>query len=451
MSGYVNNILHGDALSKLDELPDECIDCVITSPPYWSLRKYNVPLVWSDSVCDHEWDKEILHHSSKSGKHGPNSNIGAKFAQHDARQSGSQFCAKCGAWKGELGLEPSFDLYIDHLVSIFNKVQRVLKKEGSCWVVIGDTYGRGDRQHQAKQTFETNESRHIEMPPKTGYPKSLIQIPARFAIKMMDNGWTLRNDIIWQKKNTMPTSVKDRFAVDYEHVYFFTKSQKYYFETQYEPYSEATIKEFGQLYNGQGQKDYEEAGVQNPSDVKRRIIASLPTEYKGKYTEYNASSRATTKAEERAKSREIAVAMYPGDKKAQQQFINYVHEHGMKRMPPIGGIKNVGRDFTAYDRTYSGNTPFFGIKGRLARTVWTINTQPSTIKHYATFPEKLVLKILDAGCPINGVVLDPFFGAGTTGLVALKTNRSFVGIEPNEEYIGYANKRLDKYLNQEKL
>lgn len=348
MSGYVNSILKGDALSQLDELPDECIDCVITSPPYWSLRRYNTQMQWPDG------------------------------------------------WHGELGLEPSFEMYIDHLVQIFNKVQRVLKKEGNCWVVIGDTYGRGDRQTQSKNTFHTNPNRHLKSNPKTGNSKSLIQIPARFAIKMTDNGWILRNDIIWHKRNPMPSSVKDRFAVDYEHIYFFVKSQKYYFETQYEPYSPHTLKEFGQIYTGQGQKDYEEAGVQNPSDVKRRIIAGA-------------------------------------------------------QMPPIGGIKNVGRDFTAFDRTYSGNTPNFGTRGRLARAVWTINTQPSTIKHYAVFPEKLVKKILKAACPEEGLVLDPFFGVGTTGIVALKNNRKFVGIEPNEEYTGYAYKRLYVYLYQTKL
>lgn len=398
MSGYVNSILHGDALSQLDKLPDECIDCVITSPPYWSLRKYNTSLVWDgDSDCEHDFsisNRIVSTGGEKSAKVGNHKK--PEVAHFDVT---SNACSKCGAWKGELGLEPSFDLYIEHLVQIFAKVWRVLKEQGSIWIVIGDTYGRGDRQHQAKQTFETNEKRHIHMPPKTGLPKSLIQIPARFAIKMIDDGWILRNDIIWHKKNPMPSSAKDRFAVDYEHIYFFTKSPNYYFQTQYEPYSEATMKEFGQIYNGKGKKDYAEAGVQNPSDVKRRIIASL----------------------------------------------------GKSKMPPIGGIKNVGRDFTAYDRTYSGNTPYFGMKGRIARTVWTINTQPSSIKHYATYPERIVSKILDAVCPPNGICLDPFFGAGTTGLVALKMNRRFVGIEPNSEYIGYANKRLDKYLNQEKL
>jgi len=222
--------------------------------------------------------------------------------------------------------------------------------------------------------------------------KSLCMVPERFAIKMIDNGWILRNKIIWHKNNCMPSSAKDRFTIDYEYVYFFTKSQKYYFKTQYEPYSTVTLKEFEKEYNGKGLKDYLGNGVQNPSDVKRRILESMKN-----------------------------------------------HR--------FGGNKRAGGD----NRTYSGNEWIVNGNGRLKRCVWTINTSPFKDAHFAVFPEELVRQCLDAGCPVEGLCFDPFMGAGTTALVALKTNRNFIGIELNQSYIDIAMKRIEKYLNQNKI
>ena len=234
--------LQGDALTTLKDINNETVDCIITSPPYWALRDYKVEgQIWDNSNCEHEYGDKILPSMAKSGKHGPNSTIGAKFAQHDARQyEGSQFCSKCKAWKGQLGQEPTIELYVNHLIQIFNECKRVLKKEGTCWIVLGDTYGRnvgsqvknsgwsdgGDTQYKQQKIKES------------GLPeKSLCMIPERFAIKMIDNGWILRNKIIWYKPNCMPSSATDRFTVDYEYIYFFVKSKKYYFKTQYEPMS----------------------------------------------------------------------------------------------------------------------------------------------------------------------------------------------------------------------
>jgi DNA modification methylase len=177
-----NEILHGPALDKLKTLDSESVDCCITSPPYWALRDYKT--------------------------------------------------------EGQLGLEPTFQEYITKLVDIFNEVRRVLKKSGACWVNMGDTYsgsggavGRKDTGKLAipVESYSPNAIR-TELP-----QKSLCLIPERFAIAMVDQGWILRNKIIWYKPNCMPSSAKDRFTVDWEYLFFFTKSQRYYFETQYEP------------------------------------------------------------------------------------------------------------------------------------------------------------------------------------------------------------------------
>jgi len=175
----VNQIICGHSLEILKNFSDECIDMVITSPPYWNLRDYGVP--------------------------------------------------------GQLGLESTIQEYLDNLKAIFREVKRVLKKEGTCWVNLGDSY---------------NEN------------KCLLQIPSRFAFIMTDDfGFILRNEIIWHKPNAMPSSVKDRFTIDYEKLYFFVKNKKYYYQQQKEPMktkdtnsSNGSIAVFGSLQLGHRKK-----------------------------------------------------------------------------------------------------------------------------------------------------------------------------------------------------
>ncbi len=185
------------------ELEDASVDCCITSPPYWGLRDYHLePLVWEDG------------------------------------------------WKGSLGLEPSFELYLEHLISIFDEVKRVLKPTGTCFVNMGDTYASGKgtcfnpgggslsleghahlKEHGAYPLNRLNKSDLESLGLK---PKSLCLIPYRFAIAMIEHRWVLRNVLIWHKPNCMPSSARDRYTVDFEPVFFFTKSQKYWFEQQFE-------------------------------------------------------------------------------------------------------------------------------------------------------------------------------------------------------------------------
>lgn len=176
----LNKIYQGDSLEVLKTLPDESVDCAITSPPYWALRDYGV--------------------------------------------------------SGQLGLEPTFQEYINKLCDIFDEVKRVLKKEGTCWVNIGDTYGGTSEKKENDVDPKNPKGRNVrgKAPNSNIMQKSLIQIPSRFAIEMSNRGWILRNEIIWHKPNCMPSSADDRFTVDFEKVFFFTKSKKYYFEQQLE-------------------------------------------------------------------------------------------------------------------------------------------------------------------------------------------------------------------------
>ena len=130
---------------------------------------------------------------------------------------------------GQLGLEPHFNEYISKLVAIFDEVKRILKKEGTCWINLGDTYsGNKEGKTDAKVSDylkETTTRLHKKAVIKE---KCLCQIPSRFAIAMTDNGWILRNTIIWHKLNAMPSSVLDRMTNKYEQVFFFVKNKKYY-------------------------------------------------------------------------------------------------------------------------------------------------------------------------------------------------------------------------------
>jgi len=190
-----NTILKGNALEVLKTLPDNFIDCVMTSPPYYDLRDYGSGAIstWGGSeICNHEWVKN--------------------------QESG--FCVKCGAWRGQLGLEPSCEMYVQHLTQIFAEVKRVLKKSGSLWLNIGDTYFTNHENLGFKGILTSEDDVYNQ--------KCLMGIPWRVAFALIKNGWILRNAVIWHKPNHMPASVKDRLANTYEYIFHFVKAQKYY-------------------------------------------------------------------------------------------------------------------------------------------------------------------------------------------------------------------------------
>lgn len=236
----INKIYNLDCLDGLKLLPNDSIDMLITSPPYWGLRDYNgKDKIWDeDKTCEHEWYENVK--KPDGGQGSLSANVGANkndFNNMRDHNIVSHFCSKCGAWKGQLGLEPTFDLYIKHMVNIFEEVKRILKPTGTCWVNLGDTYagsnkGAWSNKNNQKETYVPDKRYAIK---DTVTKKSLVGIPDRFKIAMIDNGWICRNDIIWHKPNAMPSSVKDRFTVDYERLFFFTKTGKYFFEQQKEP------------------------------------------------------------------------------------------------------------------------------------------------------------------------------------------------------------------------
>lgn len=213
-------LYNGDVLEVLRQIADNSIDCCITSPPYWALRDYG--------------------------------------------------------FDGQIGSEKDFHTYIENLWEIFTEVYRVLKPVATCWVNLGDTYaGSGGTDNKSllnsKQVYSN--SAGIKSGKVKGLKnKSLCNIPARFAIGMTDRGWILRNEIIWHKPNALCTSVKDRFTVDFEKIFFFTKNEKYYFEQQFEPLKQST---FVKAKNKYITNRYNDKKVSLSSDNTRKYYEKL--------------------------------------------------------------------------------------------------------------------------------------------------------------------------------
>lgn len=237
-----NCIIQGDAKKVLAGLPAQSMDMCITSPPYWGLRDYGV--------------------------------------------------------KGQLGMEPTFSSYIKNLCDVFDEVKRVLRDDGTCWVNLGDTYYGGGGGNQYSPNNKGFQSKSFKTNPKYekscgfgyGYrkkarevpDKSLCLVPFRFAIEMVNRGWILRNVIIWRKPNCMPSSVKDRFTVDFEYLFFFSKSKKYYFEQQREPHKNESIARTSYGWNGHREpmSSYQGMDIKkmcHPDGRNMRCVWSVPT------------------------------------------------------------------------------------------------------------------------------------------------------------------------------
>lgn len=404
----------GDAISCLREMPAQSVQCTITSPPYWGLRDYgNEPSVWAPvryapipgvepiSVpgqsdlqafpsCAHEWAAWTESHDVRETHiHGKTrttdrcyGSASRRFDGNHQKHTQGQFCVRCGAWRGCLGLEPSVDLYIGHLVQVFREVRRVMRADGTLWLNLGDSYtgsGKGgnppDSIHQ-KQARNRGTRRHAVALDAGVGPKQLLLIPARAALALQADGWTLRQDIVWAKGasyartwhgNPMPESVRDRPSRAHEMIFLLSPSPRYF-------------------YDSVAVKDLSAASVRD----------------------------STRKS--------------PNDR-------------------PV--LRNL-------------------------RDVWAITTKPYPGAHFATFPPDLVGPMIaagtpQAGCcpqcgapwqrvrasrewrpgcacperpPVPSVVLDPFSGAGTTGLVALANGRSAIGIEANAEYVALSRERI---------
>ncbi len=306
----------GDALDRLRDLRDECVQCVVTSPPYWGLRDYLTP--------------------------------------------------------GQLGLEKTPEEYIARMVEVFREVRRVLRSDGTLWLNMGDSYygGKGAsnyafQERRGSSTMNTGaqticsslgSTRPQDAPQDGLKPKDLCGVPWMLAFALRADGWWLRQDIIWSKSNPMPESVTDRCTKAHEYLFLLSKSAQYYFNAAAIAERRVSDHDAGSFRGG----CYVEGEIDNGTMGKRKTS---------------------------------------GDSKDVDPYRN-------------------------------------------KRSVWEIATQPFAEAHFATFPEKLVEPCTLAGSKEGDVVLDPFCGSGTTGVVALRYHRDFVGIELNPEYAEMAERRI---------
>ncbi len=438
----INSIHCVDILDGLKKLPDESIDMVITSPPYWNMRDYGAvtETIWDTAPdCRHRFSKKnIRKHTGGGGK--------SAVAHHRKGVSqfttSSKFCTKCGAWKGQLGQEPDFHLYVKHLLDIFDEIKRVLKKEGTCWVNMGDTYGTNALNMPGR-----NRCAVANRPKSLGYAclrtsswgKCMLGIPERFTLGMIDRGWILRNKIIWHKPNHVPSPVKDRFTNTWEYFYMFSKSKRYYFDLDAVriPHRRPTPAAKAD-YQRMIQRRQELEGRRRPAGVKNSLFAGHPNgKNPGDLLEaedyWSIASRPFRGAH---------FAVFP------EQLI----ERPILAGCPGQVCKKCG--LPKLKRIEGGNPNAFNIrvrdvkKGRIKHS-----DRKASKKEINSYNEKDCVSdlrtktIFECKCNagfVPGVVLDPFMGSGTTAVVSRKFGRAFIGFELNPEYVKIAGKRLKK-------
>ena len=275
--------------------------------------------------------------------------------------------------KGQLGNEKTPEEYVEKLVFGFKLLRECLKDDAVLWLNLGDTYCGGGRGGGTKKQDSNRGT--IDMPESIipiGYKqKDLMMIPAQVAIALRKDGWYLRSEIVWQKPNPMPESITDRPTKSHEMIYLLSKSAKYYYN------AEAIKEPVSESY----------ANDKRPLGVLRQRV--------------NAKSK------------------YPNE----GQFKK------MKNLEPDGQQPN-----TMHKRRAQG-LPDIEYPARNKRDVWNINTQNYGGSHFATFPEEIPKLCIAAGSKKGDIVLDPFVGSGTTGEVALRMDRRFIGVELNKEYV----------------
>lgn len=307
--------------------------------------------------------------------------------------------------EGQIGLEDSPESFLDRLVEVFREVRRVLRDDGTLWVNMGDSYaGRGRRGGGDPTIGKRNVGQPYpeKVMPDNCKPKDLLGIPWLLAFALRADGWYLRQDIIWAKPNPMPESVTDRCTKSHEYIFLLSKSPKYYYDAN-------AIKEpcvQNEMANGfRGGAYCNNETFNNEKGGNRKA--------KGNYRK-------------------------PSGWDIEKGSHETIHKTGRR----YGG-KKYTENPDVFNRTKSGNI-YEPTGSRNKRDVWTVATQGFKEAHFATFPTELIRPCILAGCPKNGVVLDPFFGSGTTGQVAIEEGRRFIGIELNAEYIKISQRRLDQ-------
>lgn len=429
-----NQIYVEPCLETLKKMPDNFLDCVITSPPYWQLRDYG--------------------------------------------------------YDGQWGLEPTFHQYLENLWSMMDELYRVLKPTGTCWINLGDTYNtisggiRGLERAKEKGSTRSISKKNIlgngfQQQKATDIAnKCLLLIPHRFAIGCIDRGWIVRNDIIWAKRNAMPESCTDRFSKKHEYFFFMTKSERYFFDLD-------AIRDKS-IYGNERERF---SNHPNNGHAKKKSIDLSEVKTASKYNNLE-NEREHRQGMHQLRGKNI-VEKRP-ELPEQKDFVDFLRRRnsikGLTESTEISQttiahwfrydeagfaypsvedwniIKNYLGDMddelvemdkrlnlVVFETDDINKNADRGKNPGSVADFWDIPTKPSTNEHYASYNDELIRKPILAGCPEGGIVYDPFMGTGSTAEVCLRSKRLFIGSEMSEKYVEIANKRLEPFLMQQTL
>jgi len=405
-----NKILCGNTLEKLAELEDNSVDMAVTSPPYWGLRDYDCDdVVWGgDKDCEHDWNIEERELDNRTTA-GLNKNFdtktgaGGKFeGKHTVK---SMFCKKCGAWKGQLGLEPHPEMFINNLVEIFREVRRVLKPTGSFYLNMGDTYFGGNMcvgqpddwdsistknrdKKYSNEKFDGFIKQRNKLRSNWLQPKQLMLMPSRIAVAMQDDGWILRNDIIWSKPNPMPSSVTDRRNNSYEHVFHFVKNKKYYYDLD-------AIREPHKSNPGNVDKKTL-ATFDNSDKVQKEIDKHINNVYqlakKTKRTTYEGSK--TVDADDNVNAKDLTAHLATERRVAR----DYIKEHNL-----TGAVRKAILDYSQN----SGGNPKGKNPGNVMKVPYAVQPRDKPYVEYRNLPDiKEFSSWLNDWRKGNGITID---------------------------------------------
>jgi DNA modification methylase len=453
MRKLANTLVEGHVLDVLAMVPDERVHCCVTSPPYWGLRDYGTePQVWGGG-CQHVWGDENISKIRDSNRDtmewttggDPAAKIRGEYPSHGA------FCSLCGAWRGSLGLEPSPDLYVQHIVEIFREVRRVLRSDGTLWLNLGASYagggrGRGEKGWAGpKQATNVGSTTLAAVPNLEAFkPKDLVPIPWMVALALQADGWWLRSSIIWAKGlsfathkvecphchhkhqaqysgSCMPESVRDRPTQSYEYVFLLTKRARYFYDA--EAVREPTVTEDNRKPYAPGQVDARgdgrDRGGGQPTarDTSGRNLRSVWAINPAPFPEAHFATFPPKLVEPCILAGTSARGVCPGCGGPWERVVEKVASdwETRKAAGATGGTLSKG-----HNTTHGAGTDHT-LGQRESRT---IGWRPTcTCGHSDTIP---------------AIVLDPFMGSGRVARVALEHRRHYFGIDLQPEYVEMA-------------
>ncbi len=308
---------------------------------------------------------------------------------------------------GQIGLEETPEQYVEKITAVFSEVKRVLKPEGTLWLNLGDSYagsGKGIGSDHGKAVFSDGDIKKTDWSKVGLKAKDLIGIPWMVAFALRADGWYLRQDIIWHKPNPMPESVTDRCTKSHEYIFLMSKSGQYYYDQEAikQPVADQTVLRMSQQIKDQKGSD------RVPGKTNGNMKAVGPGRNPRKSVDTSGGNQGSEKG--------------------------------------IPAMAINGRGVNGHSGYYNQNGELIGGGMANKKSVWTVTTKPFKEAHFATFPPDLIIDCIKAGCPENGIVLDPFMGSGTTAVVARKLNRNYIGFELNQDYIKIQDKRIYEEL-----